>query len=435
VHYTFAMTGVFRALLIFGPLLQLSTGTGSSAPAPRPSRTFSVLPFAAVAATHVLLVAAFFGDATAGTGAVLGGAIVLTALVAARQIVALRDNARLLRSLQQAMSREQVLAELGTALMTARDRSVINQLVVQAAVRLLARPSTSASVVVPGADGRRWQVVAAEGVAAGDYLGTYIDTPALPDEMFERLTAGNVVADVDVAGLGVTASDERTRALLLPLVADGRFFAVLAVLCRVQICDDVRKSLETLRTQAALALESAVLTAELTEQATHDPLTGLANRKLIRDRLCHALASAGHDDVQVAALLIDLNGFKEINDELGHEAGDEVLRIVAERLAGCVRAGLAPRNPARATVGRLGGDEFVIVVEDVTDPAVPTLVAERVTAALDHPVVVGDHRRRVRGSVGIAVSGPSIDGPDELLRVADAAMYEAKRAAKGLPVG
>jgi diguanylate cyclase (GGDEF)-like protein len=360
---------------------------------------------------------------------------VLTGLVAARQIVALRDNARLLRSLRQAMSRERELAELGAALMTARDRSVIHRLVVNVATRLVAEPSTGASIVVPGNDGRRWQVLAAVGVTAEEYVGTRIETPALPEELFGRLTAGNVVAEVSLATLGVAAADDRTRALLLPLVADGRFFAVLAVSSRIPLSEDVCKSLETLRTQAALALESAVLTEELTEQATHDSLTGLANRKLIRDCLHHALARAGHDNVRVAALLLDLDGFKEINDDLGHEAGDQVLRIVAERLTTSIRTGLAPRTTLTATAGRLGGDEFVIVIESVTDPAVPTLVAERVSAALDQPVVVLDHHLRVRGSIGIALSGPSIDGPDELLRIADAAMYQAKRASKGVSVG
>jgi diguanylate cyclase (GGDEF)-like protein len=432
LHYPFAMTGLFRALLILGALLQLLNTTTSSAPSHRPSRTFSVLPFAAVAATHALLVAAFLGDATARTGAVLGGAIVLTALVAARQIVALRDNARLLRSLRQAMSREQDLAELGTALMTARDRSMIHRLIVDVATRLVAEPSTGASIVVPGNDSRHWQVMAVAGTTAEDYVGTSIETPALPDEMFERLTAGDVVADVSLATLGVAVADNHSRALLLPLVADDRFFAVLAVSSPIPLSKDVRKSLETLRTQAALALESAALTAELTEQATHDSLTGIANRKLIRDRLHHALASAGRDNVRVAALLLDLDGFKEINDELGHEAGDQVLRIVAERLTSCVRTGVAPRTTSTVTVGRLGGDEFVIVVESVADPAVPTLVAECVRVALDQPVVVGDHRLRVRGSVGVALSGPTTAGPDELLRTADAAMYQAKRAAKGV---
>jgi diguanylate cyclase (GGDEF)-like protein len=435
LHYTFAMTGLFRALLVLGALLQLLSATSSSAPVRRPSRAFSVLPFAAVAATHALLVVAFLGDATARTGAVLGGAIVLTALVAARQIVALRDNARLLRSLRQAMLREQELAELGTALLTARDRPMIHSLVVEVATRLIAEPSASASIVVPGNGSRRWQVLAAAGMTAEDRLGTYIETPALPDEMFHRLTAGDVAEDVSPAALGVPAADERTRALLLPLVADGRFFAVLVVSSPMPLSKDVCKSLETLRTQAALALESAVLTAELTEQATHDSLTGLANRKLIRDRLCQALTRARHDNVRVAALLLDLDGFKEINDELGHEVGDQVLRTVAERLATCVRIGFGPPAALPATAGRLGGDEFVVVVESVTDPAVPTLVVERVRAALDQPIVVGDHRLHVRGSVGIAMSGPSTDGPDELLRIADDAMYRAKRAARGATVG
>jgi diguanylate cyclase (GGDEF)-like protein len=431
-HYAFAITGVFRVLLVGGPLLQLLVQADSSAPQQRPARTFSALPFAAVAATDMLLVAAFLRDVDSRTAVVLGGAIVLTGLVATRQIVALRDNANLVLTLRQAMAREQVLGELGTALLTARDSAAIHRLTVGAAERLVAALGT-ATTVVPDADPKRsWRIVAAAGTDAEMIVGHEVTAPSLPDELIGQLMAGTVV-EIDPVALSVTTAGlkpETHSVLLLPLVAGDRFFAVLSVSAKEPVGDDVRKSLETLRTQAALALETAVLTAELTEQATHDSLTGLANRKLIRDRLDQALGRVRRDGGQVAALLLDLNGFKQINDELGHEAGDEVLRVVAQRLAACVR-GAGPSNPP-STVGRLGGDEFVVLVEDLDDPAVATLVADRITTALSSPMAVGEHRLRVRASIGVALSGPAAQCPDQLLRIADAAMYESKRATRRL---
>jgi diguanylate cyclase (GGDEF)-like protein len=439
LHVTFAITGAFRALLIIGTLLQLLSEDTSSTPAPKPPRTFSVLPFAAVAATDALLVAAYTRAADARTGAVLAGAIVLTGLVATRQIVALRDNAELVDSLRQAMSREQVLAELGTALMTAKESAAIHHLAVTAAARLVAAWPAAASIVVPAPDASHaWQIVAAAGTGAEGVEGKRVTAARLPNDVIARLRAGEVVADVDPAALGVTAAGRAvsTRTvLLLPLVAGGRFFAVLTVSAPERLPDDVHKSLETLRTQAALALESAVLTAELTEQATHDPLTGLPNRTLVRHRMEVALSQAEPDGAQVGVLLLDLDGFKQINDTLGHAAGDQVLRVVAERLAGCLRAEdpagrLDSHQHVTATAGRLGGDEFVVLVENLTDPTVATMVAERINATLSQPVAVGEHRLRVQASIGIALSGPAVDGPDRLLRIADSAMYESKRFAK-----
>jgi diguanylate cyclase (GGDEF)-like protein len=426
VHYTFAITGVFRILLIAGPLVQLLAVEDSSSPQQRQARTFSALPFAAVGATDLLLVAAFLREADARTGVVLGGAIVLTGLVATRQIVALRDNARLVATLRQAMARDQVLGDLGTALLTARESDAIHRLTVDAAERLVSSISTAA-LVVPGTDpARSWWILAAAGTDADVIAGSEVTASALPDELIAHLMGGRAI-EADPLALGVSAAGLAATThsvLLLPLVAGDRFFAVLSVSAREPIRGDVRKSLEALRTQAALALETAALTAELTQQATHDSLTGLANRKLIHDRLESALSRVRRDGGQVATLLLDLNGFKQINDEFGHEAGDEVLRVVAQRLASCVR-GTGP-----TTVGRLGGDEFVVVVEDLADPAVAAIVADRITHALSSPMAVGDRVLRVRASIGAALSGPSAQCPDQLLRIADAAMYESKREAR-----
>jgi diguanylate cyclase (GGDEF)-like protein len=158
---------------------------------------------------------------------------------------------------------------------------------------------------------------------------------------------------------------------------------------------------------------------ELAFLATHDPLTGLPNRTLILDRVEQMLARCTRSQTPVAALFIDVDNFKSINDTLGHGVGDELLRAVASRLKGVVRQVDA--------VGRLGGDEFVVIAEELTFAAGPELVAERLLEALKHPFTLGaeeEIRVTVTASVGIA-SGKRASA-EELLRDADIAMYQAK---------
>jgi diguanylate cyclase (GGDEF)-like protein len=157
---------------------------------------------------------------------------------------------------------------------------------------------------------------------------------------------------------------------------------------------------------------------ELAFMATHDALTGLPNRTLIVDRLEQMLLRARHSQTPVAALFIDLDNFKGINDTLGHGAGDELLQAVAARLDGVVRDVDA--------LGRLGGDEFVVVAGDMSLMAGPELVAERLLDALKEPFRLGDEKTQVivSASVGIATGDRSSAG--DLLRDADIAMYRAK---------
>ncbi len=153
--------------------------------------------------------------------------------------------------------------------------------------------------------------------------------------------------------------------------------------------------------------------------ATHDPLTGLPNRTLILDRIEQMLARSRRDHTPVAALFIDLDNFKSINDTLGHNAGDELLKAVAARLDAIVRA--------TDTLGRLGGDEFVVIAEDLSLAAGPDLVAERLLSALMEPFTLESHPQTpltVTASVGIAVGDRT--SPADLLRDADIAMYRAK---------
>ncbi len=158
--------------------------------------------------------------------------------------------------------------------------------------------------------------------------------------------------------------------------------------------------------------------AELAHQATHDPLTGLPNRAAILARAGDALDRARRSRTTVAALFVDLDNFKDVNDTLGHRAGDELLRAVAQRLG----------PPTRGSVlGRLGGDEFVVLLEDLTGPEPAYDVAAELLAAFGEPFLVGGLEGRplaVTASVGIAAGERT--SPEDLLRDADIAMYRAK---------
>jgi diguanylate cyclase (GGDEF)-like protein len=156
--------------------------------------------------------------------------------------------------------------------------------------------------------------------------------------------------------------------------------------------------------------------ARTRHEALHDPLPGLANRTLLRDRLEHALARCGRESGATGVLFVDLDRFKQVNDRYGHGTGDTVLVEVAARLREAVR-------PAD-TVARFGGDEFVVVCEQVDQPSVLTL-GRRVQAAICAPLSVDGIEHALSGSIGIALS-IGHTAPDTLLRAADTASYRAK---------
>lgn len=162
--------------------------------------------------------------------------------------------------------------------------------------------------------------------------------------------------------------------------------------------------------------------AALAEQALHDQLTGLANRRLLIRRIEDALADASRAGSPVAVLMLDLDGFKHVNDTFGHGAGDALLVEATARLRRCTRA--------VDTLARIGGDEFVLLLPGTTaDEAV--LVAERIHTQLQPPIVVMGHPVALGASVGIAVTEDGAPSVDQLLRHADDAMYAAKRAGRG----
>ncbi|WP_445150642.1 bifunctional diguanylate cyclase/phosphodiesterase [Baekduia sp. Peel2402] len=168
---------------------------------------------------------------------------------------------------------------------------------------------------------------------------------------------------------------------------------------------------------AGIAIERQRATEELVHRATHDPLTGLPNRTLLFDRLTHALARARRSGTTLSVLFVDLDRLKLVNDTLGHDVGDEVLRDVAERIAGSVRPG--------DTVARFGGDEFIVVAEDI-EPDDAAMIAERIVGAVAEAVPGGADGLSPTASVGMTVIvGGDVDA-HEAVRRADEAMYAAK---------
>ncbi len=157
-------------------------------------------------------------------------------------------------------------------------------------------------------------------------------------------------------------------------------------------------------------------------QALHDSLTDLPNRLLFLDRLRHALDNARRDKSLSAVLFLDLDNFKIINDSLGHEEGDKLLRIIGHRLRECSR-------PADTTA-RLGGDEFAVLLEDIEGVGDAVRVARRITDELRAPFDLQGRALTVTSSVGIALSNTTYEQPEDLLRDADVAMYQAKKAKK-----
>jgi diguanylate cyclase (GGDEF)-like protein/PAS domain S-box-containing protein len=175
----------------------------------------------------------------------------------------------------------------------------------------------------------------------------------------------------------------------------------------------------------AIAIERKASEDRLAHQAHHDPLTGLPNRVLFVEFLTLALARAQRQQTAVAVLFLDLDRFKFVNDSLGHDAGDEFLVRLSERLRGVLRPG--------DTVARFGGDEFTVLCDDLSadDARAQAIeVAQRLLDVTELPIDIAGEPTRLSSSIGIAIASPG-DGPESLLRDADAAMYRAKERGKG----
>ncbi|MCW9034818.1 MAG: EAL domain-containing protein [Alphaproteobacteria bacterium] len=162
---------------------------------------------------------------------------------------------------------------------------------------------------------------------------------------------------------------------------------------------------------------------ELEHQANHDNLTGIPNRNLFVDRLKQAIAHAKREQILLAVLFFDLDDFKTVNDTLGHNIGDKLLKEVAHRLQQNIRTG--------DTLARIGGDEFVVLLFGPKDEDHVTDITRRIIAELSNVIDLGDHDLRVRSSIGISLYPQDGTDPDTLLKHADAAMYHAKSRSNG----
>jgi diguanylate cyclase (GGDEF)-like protein len=187
--------------------------------------------------------------------------------------------------------------------------------------------------------------------------------------------------------------------------------------------DNTESRFRGLAGQAALAVRNARLLDEIRHRALHDNLTGLPNRTLVLDRVNQALSRARREHADVAVLFIDLDGFKDINDTLGHAKGDVLLQAVAARLTGTLR------EPD--TVARLGGDEFVVLAEGLALAEGPELIAERLLSVLAEPFHLdASSQQPVSVSASIGIAAGARDTAEALLRDADIALYAAKDAGK-----
>ncbi len=225
------------------------------------------------------------------------------------------------------------------------------------------------------------------------------------------------------------------QAMVSPLIGESGLIGSMTVANRLTEGttfdgEDLRL-LETLANQAAVALENGQLEQSLAElsrlkeqlrhQAYHDPLTGLANRAMFAEQV-DAQLGARQPGLDTVVLFLDLDDFKIVNDTLGHGAGDRLLRVVAERINGCVRAD--------DLAARLGGDEFAVLLLDTPNLDRSLAVAHRIIEALQVPFQIGGQEIAVGASIGIAATSRADDTADVLLRNADVAMYTAKAAGK-----
>ncbi len=184
------------------------------------------------------------------------------------------------------------------------------------------------------------------------------------------------------------------------------------------VCDGVDKAVTHYVASFTDLSASKVAEERIRLLAYHDALTGLPNRLLLKDRLEHGLASARRSRGHLAVLFLDLDRFKNVNDSLGHAAGDQLLKEIASRLTTCVRE--------VDTVSRLGGDEFVIVLESLQDQDDAVSIATKIHAAFEQPIQVGNQMLHASASIGIAIYPDDGDSPEMLMQNADTAMYQAK---------
>jgi diguanylate cyclase (GGDEF)-like protein len=359
-----------------------------------------------------------------GTRSLAGERAMLLAY--AGHAAAVLDQLTALEASRRGESRARALLDLAHDLAAANDDLTVARRVADALPDIVG--SVRSSVMRWDAAAGELRAVATAGLSAEEeehVLGRALQTDEVPEliEMHVRrepITLERHTASPHLAALLEAIGAQRVTAV--PLVGADELLGVATVGWPAGQTpdgpeDEIIERLLGVAEQAAAALENARLLAAVRHQSLHDPLTGLPNRVLFSRHL-DAVLSRHRPDRDIAVLFCDLDRFKATNDELGHAAGDELLRQVAARLRTVVRA--------EDLVGRLSGDEFALILE-VADVEEAATVAARVVDCFERPFRLEGREVRVTISVGVAVDTPAGSDADRMLRAADGAMYEAKQ--------
>ena len=385
-------------VLRIGSYLMIGLGTcvgwadaGGAIPAGRGLQLkarFSIVPYIAVVLGYGLLFAMALRESYRIADLVVG-AMVMTVLVMARQLTAVRENMRL--HIER----------------TAKET--------EARFRSLVQHSSDVFAILDPLGIIRYVSPAAERV-----FGT------IGDRMVNR-TLAELVHEADRAAYEAHFSASLMGSMSTSHIGcrmrrtDGEWMRTETVATNLLADANVNGIVLTIRD----VTERVTLEEHLRHQALHDPLTGLGNRALFQDRVAHGLARAERTNDEVAVVFLDLDNFKEINDSLGHAAGDAVLVQTANRLRTCLRDS--------DTAARFGGDEFAILLEQTRGEGEVMDVAHRISAALARPLQVEGKDVDLNASIGIARAQPQ-QSADEVLRNADVAMYHAKARGKACAV-
>ena len=378
---------VLRLILLLVPAVLMVAGArleevGRRNPAAvtrRPARPYSVLPYAATAVTFAVLIAALHGGTGRAVWGAVAGLLVNVALVVTRQVMALSENAVLLGRLDDSLGE-----------IRRREHRLESLLRHASDITTIADPDGRLTYVSPA-------VRRVLGLDPAEVLGRNLLGYLHPDDLAEvrpRLRALAATAGAQLTYQG------RFRH------ADGswRWLEVISSNLRGE------PGIDGVVSNARDVTDARRLQEQLRHQASHDALTGLANRRLFGDRV----TAAGPGPV--AVLSIDLDGFKQVNDTYGHQAGDRVLLHVTGRLRDCLRPG--------DVAARFGGDEFAVLLPGA-DEAGARAVADRFLRSITEPVDVGGHLVVIEASVGLVVGDP--DDAEDLLHTADMRMYRQKR--------
>ncbi|GAA0281919.1 GGDEF domain-containing protein [Cryptosporangium japonicum] len=354
-----------------------------------------------------------------GPAPALGGAIAVLSLLMFVLKNALEQHERM-------VARERILAQGAAAVVAATDRSSIYRIATRTALGL-AGDGDGIRTTLSRGDGWTTRIRAADGDGVEGLVGLEVHYDRMPPALLELFREGRPIyleGDECSQLNGMASADVRQGGVfLVPLRTAGKWLGAMSIGADGPLRAEIRASMVTWATQVASSLETLRLNEELTRQAFHDSLTGLPNRALVHDRLRMALNTRSKARL-VAFMLLDLDGFKQVNDVYGHQAGDELLREVANRLVGCVRQS--------DTVGRLGGDEFAVILPGVHDHTEGLKIADRLVESIRTPITADGHPVVVGASIGVAFAEHGSGGDlDELMRAADAAMYRVKATGHG----